>query len=76
MSSETEIVQVEAMDPNKKNSEIVDTNDEGELANESTTKSAMCWYNGRQYSTGATVCSGGRRLYCNSYGSWNGAGSC
>ncbi|NJR62710.1 MAG: DUF1496 domain-containing protein [Cyanobacteria bacterium CRU_2_1] len=38
--------------------------------------SAVCYYNGSAYSTGASVCSNGSLLVCNSSGAWDVSGSC
>ena len=78
MSSKTEneVVKVEAMDSSKKNSEIVDTDEDVESTKKFETKSVFCWYNGRQYSVGSQVCSGSRRLYCNPRGLWANYGKC
>jgi len=68
-----EIIQVGPLDPDKKNSPIVD----GPLPEEAVDidKGAICWFNGKQYSYGACVCSGGRLLQCCG-SSWGIVGSC
>lgn len=38
--------------------------------------SSVCYYNGSAYSPGASVCSDGSLLVCNSSGSWDVSGSC
>ena len=37
---------------------------------------AICYYNGEEYSEGATVCGDGRLLECWSDGTWYDKGSC
>ena len=69
-----DIIQVEKMDPSKRNSEIVD----GPIPNENITEGvrALCWYNGTQYGPGAQICVGGKRLHCYSSGNWGTYGTC
>jgi hypothetical protein len=64
------IEQVGDVDPSKKTSEIV----EGEP--ESPDKRAICWFNGKQYGTGASICSSGQRLWCDGGGVWRYQGTC
>lgn len=68
------IEQVGAVDPTKQTSPIVETEPETEA--ETADERAICWFNGQQYGTGAIICSAGTRLYCNSSGNWQSAGSC
>ncbi|MBE9592184.1 MAG: DUF1496 domain-containing protein [Proteobacteria bacterium] len=69
---EPEIIQVGPMDPNKKNSPIV----EEAPPEEAESKVAICYFNGREYGIGAVVCSGGRLIRCYSNGTWLPAGTC
>lgn len=72
MADEEKIPQVGPVDVTKKTSQILP---EGEASDEGDER-ATCWFNGMQYSPGAQVCSGGKRLKCYSSGNWGYAGSC
>ncbi len=64
------IEQVGEIDPTKETSPIV----EDERETEDASKRALCYFNDAAYSPGAIVCSLGKRLYCQSDGSWRNTG--
>lgn len=67
--------QVGEIDSTKKNSPIVEGPVQNEAA-ECAKGPRFCWFNGRQYTRGAAVCSGGVLLRCFSNGSWGRVGRC
>ena len=68
---EPEIIQVGPMDPNKKNSPIVE-----EAPPEEAESMTLCYFNGTKYAAGAVVCSGGRLITCYGNGTWGNVGTC
>jgi hypothetical protein len=67
------IEQVGAVDPTKETSPIVETQ---LVTPEESVMRAVCWFNGKQFSKGAVICSDGHRLECQFDGSWWRRGSC
>ncbi|MCO4841971.1 MAG: DUF1496 domain-containing protein [Yoonia sp.] len=70
--SDNEIKQVGPVDSTLQTSQIIEQSDAP--AGEDTR--ALCWFNGSQYSTGAQICTGGKRLLCHHSGQWINAGNC
>ena len=64
-----EVNQVGPLDPEKKNSPIIDAPLPGEAK-------TWCWFNGVQYSPWALICSAGNLLQCGNDGRWRRIGSC
>ena len=69
--TEAKIPEVGLPEPGKQTSPITD-----ESSDPGGSSRALCYFNGAAYSTGAYVCSGGRRLVCFSNGNWGNAGNC
>lgn len=70
--SDTELAQVGLPEEGKKTSPILDT----PPAEDASEMRELCYFNGVAYSSGAQICSGGRRMQCYSNGSWSVIGSC
>jgi len=61
----SEIIEVEPMDPNKKNSPVM----EGPEPEDIDQRDAYCWWNGQRYSACSTVIQAGKKKHC-SGGKW------
>lgn len=68
--------QVGKMDPAKKNSPIVDESAQMEGAECVKGARKLCWFNGKQYTPGAAICSGRILMKCNTTGGWSYIGRC
>ena len=64
-NEKSEIIEVEPMDSNKKNSQVM-VEPEPENVDQ---RDAYCWWNGNRYSAGAVVIQAGKKKIC-SGGKW------
>ncbi len=74
-NEQNSITKVGIVDPNKKNSPIIDDTSLENRGSEIKEK-GYCYFNDKKYSPGAVVCSGGTKLVCLSAGNWKKDGSC
>jgi hypothetical protein len=72
--SDPEIPQVGPVDPTKRTSEI--DPDGGNAAVLLDGPPSICLYNGVEFTQGAQVCVGNKRLQCGSQGKWFPYGTC
>ena len=70
--------QVGALDPERRNSPILDEDSatEDDLSVDLEPETGVCYFNGQAYAIGEYVCSGSELLHCEERGVWVRKGSC
>jgi len=76
MSDTQEIPHVGAPDPELKNSPVFDEADNDYLSLDLELESSACYFNGKSYTIGQYICSGGELLRCEEKVVWMREGSC